>query len=108
MDEPSKLQIYAVEVAAESGGICIARCVGGVVRVGQVFRHEGPSGDSATDLRLTPDRIERYVGLDVDFFDPPHAARVHFSGASTSTLARGVVITSAPADGPIESLESRP
>ncbi|NUK04319.1 hypothetical protein HRW23_13800 [Streptomyces lunaelactis] len=105
MKEPSRLQIYAVEAAAESGGICIARCVGGVVRVGQVFTHECPSGASVTDLRLTLDRIERYVGQYVDFFDPPHAARVHFSGTSTSALARGDIITSAPAGGPIESLE---
>ncbi|MEU9010996.1 hypothetical protein AB0D12_14685 [Streptomyces sp. NPDC048479] len=106
MDEPSQLQIYAVEESTEPGGTCIARCVGGVARVGQVFTHEGTSEASVQDLRLTLDRIERY-GRCVDFFGPPHVARVHLSGGSTSILVRGAIIASAPTAEPItESLEN--
>lgn len=91
MKEHSRLQIYSMEEASESRGICIARCVGGVVRVGQTFTPGGAPGTASVDLSVTVTRIERY-GRAVGFFDQGHAARVHLSGSSVSALARGTII----------------
>lgn len=89
--ESSRLQIYEVESSSELGGVCIARCVGGVVRPGQTFVPVGISEESAEGY-VTLTAIERY-GENVDFFDPPHSARVHFSGRSVGNLIRGSILT---------------
>lgn len=94
MAEAGRIQIHSVAESTGSGGICIARCVGGVARVGQTFTLEGDSQTNHPELRITLDQIERYSGVFVEFFDPPHAARIHLSGESVGTLSRGSIIVS--------------
>lgn len=91
MDECSQLQIYEVEEASNHGGTCIVRCIRGVARLGQAFTSVAADRDVPADLHLTVTRIERYRN-DVEFFDPPHTARVEFSGKSVDSLSRGAVI----------------
>lgn len=90
--EPGRLQIYEVERSSDLEGVCIVRCIGGVVRRGQIFVPEGITEKLATDVHLTITEIEWY-GKNVDFIDPPHAARVYFSGGSVGNLTRGSVLT---------------
>lgn len=94
MAEAGRIQIHSVEEATESGGICIARCVAGVARVGQGYTVECDSRTNLPDLRVTLDQIERYSGIFVESFDPPHAARIHLSGESVGALSRGSTIVS--------------
>ncbi|TQK45217.1 hypothetical protein FBY35_6770 [Streptomyces sp. SLBN-118] len=94
MAEASRIQIHSVEESNEAGGICIARCVGGVARVGQAFAVEGDSQTNRPELRVTLDQIERYTGVFVEFFDPPHAARIYLSGESVGALSRGSIVVS--------------
>lgn len=94
MAEDSRIQIHSVEESNDSGGICIARCVGGVPRVGQTFVLEGDSQPNHPEVRVSLDQIERYSGVFVEFFDPPHAARIHLSGESVGALSRGSIIVS--------------
>lgn len=93
MVECSKLQIYEVEEASDLGGTCVVRCISGVARVGQVFTPAPADDDVPADLHLTLSRIERYRN-DVEFFDPPHTARVELSGGSVTSLNRGSIIQS--------------
>ncbi|MFD9304623.1 hypothetical protein ACFWCB_18540 [Streptomyces sp. NPDC060048] len=86
----AELQVYAVEAADATGGVCVVRCVGGVARPGQVYA----VGESRLGLR----RIERY-GRTVEFFDAGHTATVHLAGAVVALLARGQVLTYVPPDG---------
>ncbi|RSS72266.1 hypothetical protein [Streptomyces sp. WAC06614] len=86
----AELQIYSVEHADVSGGVCVVRCVGGVARTGQVY----VAGESRIALR----RIERH-GRPVGFFDAGHVAKVHLAGAVVALLSRGQVLTSVPPDG---------
>ncbi|WP_330297505.1 hypothetical protein [Streptomyces sp. NBC_00503] len=86
----AELQVYAVEAADVTGGVCVVRCVGGVARAGQVYA----VGDERTGLR----RIERY-GRAVDSFDAGHVAKVHLSGPVVALLARGQVLTYVPPGG---------
>ncbi|WP_371616904.1 hypothetical protein [Streptomyces sp. NBC_00454] len=86
----AELQVYAVEAADVTGGVCVVRCVGGVARAGQVYA----VGDERTGLR----RIERY-GHAVDSFDAGHVAKVHLSGPVVALLARGQVLTYVPPGG---------
>ncbi|MFJ4004201.1 hypothetical protein ACIPWL_12185 [Streptomyces sp. NPDC090023] len=86
MSETARLQIYSVESEDLDSAVCVVRCVGGVVRVGQEFA--GP---------MTLDWILRY-GRTVEFLEPPHSAQVRLSGAVVHTLERGVVVT-APRTG---------
>ncbi|WP_267033920.1 hypothetical protein [Streptomyces sp. NBC_00091] len=86
----AELQVYAVEEADVTGGVCLVRCVGGVARAGQVYA----AGESRVWLR----GIERY-GRAVDFFDAGHTARVRLAGAVVALLSRGQVLTSVPPDG---------
>ncbi|WP_327683173.1 hypothetical protein [Streptomyces sp. NBC_00467] len=95
MAEMSRIQIESVEQSSDTGGKCIVRCVGGVPRVGDVFTSDEISGLALVKVRLTLDRIERYEGRFVQFFDPPHAARIHVSGEGVGLLTRWSVITSA-------------
>ncbi|AYG81082.1 hypothetical protein DWB77_03220 [Streptomyces hundungensis] len=87
-----KVQIYSVEKLSGNSAVCIVRCVGGVVRVGQALTVEVEShtADSARDVTLTA--LVRY-GRNVDFFDPPHAAKVHLSGPGAPMLEPGMIIT---------------
>ncbi|MET3982215.1 hypothetical protein [Streptomyces sp. PvR034] len=86
----AELQVYSVEEADVSGGVCVVRCVGGVARAGQVYA----AGESRLGLR----RIERY-GRPVASFAAGHVAKVHLSGAVVALLTRGQVLTSVPPDG---------
>ncbi|MEV7519185.1 hypothetical protein [Streptomyces sp. NPDC091371] len=86
----AELQVYSVEEADVTGGVCVVRCVGGVARAGQVF--------AVGELRLWLRRIERY-GRPVAFFDAGHTAKVHLTGAVVALLSRGQVLTSVPPDG---------
>ncbi|MEU6309614.1 hypothetical protein [Streptomyces sp. NPDC047014] len=86
----AELQVYSVEEADVTGGVCVVRCVGGVARAGQVYA----AGESRMGLR----RIERY-GRAVRCFDAGHTARVHLTGAMVALLSRGQVLTSVPPAG---------
>ncbi|MFG3097173.1 hypothetical protein [Streptomyces sp. NPDC048202] len=81
MSETARLQIYSVESEDLDSAVCVVRCVGGVVRVGQEFA--GP---------MTLDRILRY-GRTVELLEPPHSAQVRLSGVAVRGLGRGVVLT---------------
>ncbi|WP_405921612.1 hypothetical protein [Streptomyces sp. NBC_00122] len=84
------LQVYSVEEADVTGGVCVVRCVGGVARAGQVY--------AVGELRLWLRRIERY-GRPVASFDAGHTARVRLTGPVVALLGRGQVLTSVPPDG---------
>ncbi|MGA4955839.1 hypothetical protein [Streptomyces lavendulocolor] len=94
MQVASRLQVDSVEEAGERGGTVIVRCVGGLARVGQTYTLEEGAGSGTGAPHFVLNRIERYPGVFVDVFGPPHAARVHVSGASPASLSRGVVIIS--------------
>jgi hypothetical protein len=93
METHSALQIYSVEKTSENTGICVVRCIAGRVRLGDIFTSELPS--SAPVTRLHIDKIERYSDVFVERFDPPHAARVYFSGPGAQSLERGHILTAA-------------
>ncbi|MEV6675832.1 hypothetical protein AB0N09_03050 [Streptomyces erythrochromogenes] len=94
----AELQVYSVEEADVTGGVCVVRCIGGVARAGQVYA----VGESRMGLR----HIERY-GRPAGSFDAGHTAKVHFSGAMVALLSRGQVLTSVPPDGhSLEDLEA--
>ncbi|MFD3545621.1 hypothetical protein ACFWUW_08355 [Streptomyces sp. NPDC058655] len=93
----AELQVYSVEEADVTGGVCVVRCVGGTARTGQVY--------AVGELRLGLRRIERY-GVPAGSFDAGHVARVHLTGAVVALLSRGQVLTSVPPDGhSLEELE---
>lgn len=93
MVECSQLQVYEVEETSDHGGTCVVRCISGVARLGQVFTPAPGGHDAPAGLHLTLTRIERYRN-DVEFFDPPHTARVELSGGSVASLSRGSIIQS--------------
>ncbi|MDX6762992.1 MULTISPECIES: hypothetical protein [Streptomyces] len=94
----AELQVYSVEEADVTGGVCVVRCIGGVARAGQVYA----VGASRMGLR----HIERH-GRPVGSFDAGHTAKVRFSGAIVALLSRGQVLTSVPPDGhSLEDLEA--
>ncbi|MFI5628494.1 hypothetical protein ACIA8E_03705 [Streptomyces sp. NPDC051664] len=95
MADSNRLQIYSEEEVDALGGIYVARCVGGVVRVGQIFTVEGISEFASPSPRYTLTKIERY-GRFIDFFDPPHAAKVYLSAESVSMLERGSILSAVP------------
>lgn len=86
----AELQVYAVQSADATGGVCVVRCVGGVARAGQVY--------AAGELRLGLRRIERY-GRVVGSCDAGHMATVHLTGPVALLLARGQVLTYVPPGG---------
>ncbi|MEV7546458.1 hypothetical protein [Streptomyces sp. NPDC089915] len=86
----AELQVYSVEEADGTGGVCLVRCVGGTARAGQVYA----AGESRVWLR----GIERYGG-EVGSFGAGHTARVRLAGAVVALLSRGQVLTSVPPDG---------
>ncbi|MFD7557368.1 hypothetical protein [Streptomyces sp. NPDC059533] len=86
----AELQVYSVEEADVTGGVCVVRCVGGVARAGQVY--------AVGELRLWLRGIERY-GRPVGSFDAGHTATVRLTGAVVGLLSRGQVLTSVPPDG---------
>ncbi|MFE0771737.1 hypothetical protein [Streptomyces sp. NPDC058861] len=92
MPETSKLQIYSVEQDSADGSICVVRCIGGVARVGQIFVAQGEESDRPSQ-RYTLERIDRY-NRRVEFFDPPHNARVHLSGRPLAGLSEGSILVS--------------
>ncbi|MET9319887.1 hypothetical protein ABZX75_06765 [Streptomyces sp. NPDC003038] len=93
----AELQVYSVEEADVTGGVCVVRCVGGAARTGQVY--------AVGELRLGLRRIERY-GRTVGFFDAGQVAKVHLTGPVVALLTRGQVLTSVPPDGhALEELE---
>ncbi|MET7296791.1 hypothetical protein ABZS79_32640 [Streptomyces griseoloalbus] len=88
-----KLQIYSVEERLGDSTVCVVRCVGGVVRPGRQFTTAPPSDAAEADQHVTLEEIYRY-GATVDFIDPPHNAKVVFSGPGVTILARGVTLVS--------------
>ncbi|MGW7103077.1 hypothetical protein [Streptomyces sp. NPDC054838] len=86
----AELQVYSVEQADVTGGVCVVRVVGGTARAGQVY--------TAGGLRLGLARIEAW-GAPRDSVDPPHAARVHLTGPMVALLSRGQVLTCVPPAG---------
>ncbi|MET9893909.1 hypothetical protein OG788_27015 [Streptomyces sp. NBC_00647] len=95
MDEKNagKLQIFAIEERESAAATCVVRCVGGIVRTGQRFdvgRDVIPAGESHGVVTL--DWIDRY-GRRVDFVDPPHNAKVLFSGEGAPFLKEGATVT---------------
>ncbi|MGA5063544.1 hypothetical protein ACPB9E_07115 [Streptomyces exfoliatus] len=92
MPDTSKLQIYSIERENADGGVCIVRCIGGIARIGQDFLKQGEEPE-ATIRRFTLNRIVRY-SRNVEFFDPPHNARVHLTGRSLDGLSEGSVLVS--------------
>lgn len=91
--DPGQLQIYEVEETDSRSATCIVRCVGGVVRPGQHFDTGSAIEDPNVTLEVMLEWINRY-GHFVDFFDPPHNAKVHFTGDGVALLKAGVTITS--------------
>ncbi|MEU7552535.1 hypothetical protein AB0B01_09260 [Streptomyces sp. NPDC044571] len=86
----AELQVYEVEEADVSGGVCIVRVIGGVARPGQVY--------AAGGMRLRLTSIEAWGGPR-EQVDPPHAARVHLTGPMVALLADGQVLTCVPPAG---------
>ncbi|MGW3459871.1 hypothetical protein ACWDE9_09865 [Streptomyces olivaceoviridis] len=87
----ARLLIHSVEVEVTTA-TCVARCVGGVVRIGQRF---GVGLDDRTrdDAPLvTLEGILRY-GRPVDFVDPPHSALVRLTGDAVVMMAPGHIVT---------------
>ncbi|MEV2203112.1 hypothetical protein [Streptomyces fradiae] len=91
MADSEMLQVYSVDTASDRSGTCIVRCVAGVVRIGDVFTTVEDSPTTATTL-LSVEKIERYHEVFVNSFDPPHAAKVHFSGPGVKSLKRGDIL----------------
>ncbi len=86
------IQIISVESRSSNDCVCVVRCVGGAPRIGQHFTlEEAPTvGPVLPILKL--EWINRY-GQHVDFFDPPHGAKILLSGADPHGLVRkGVVL----------------
>lgn len=86
-----RLQIYSVEERGAAYATCIVRCVGGIARTGQRFNAAADS--PGEEVSITLDKIIRY-GRTVDFIDPPHNAKVEFSGPGVIVLTRGVIAVS--------------
>lgn len=87
--EAGELQIHTVVEHGPDGGVCVVRCVGGVLRPGQVFAARGLTGT----VRL--DRVEKY-GRSLEFIDPPHSALIHLSGGPLVQLRYGDALVSVP------------
>lgn len=88
-----KLQIHSVEDRGPAHATCIVRCVGGVARVGHRFTVDSAPDSSVADSSITLARIIRY-NRTVDLVDPPHNAKVDFSGEGARALVRGVIAVS--------------
>ncbi|MEU9026212.1 hypothetical protein AB0D46_01495 [Streptomyces sp. NPDC048383] len=86
----TELQVYSVERADVTGGVCLVRCLGGAARPGQVY--------AAGEARLGLRRIEA-AGLTVHSVGGGRVARVHLTGPMVALLTRGQVLTSVPTDG---------
>jgi len=80
-----QLQIHEIEENGPGWSRCVVRCVGGVVR----------RGDRLDGGRLTVERIEAYGRREVDFVDPPCAARVRLTGPGVTSLRRRLVVGAA-------------
>ncbi|QHC31117.1 hypothetical protein [Streptomyces sp. HF10] len=92
----ARLQIYSVEETTVTSAVCIVRCVGGVARIGQLFEVEpAPDQRGGGQQKMTLDWINRYQRR-VEFFDPPHSAKVSLSGEGIGELKCGTVITTLP------------
>lgn len=89
MPGAGELQIYSVVEHGPDGGVCVVRCVGGVLRPRQVYAARGLTGT----VRL--DRVEKY-GRPVEFIDPPHSALIHLSGGVLDQLRYGDVLVALP------------
>ncbi|MFF3289227.1 hypothetical protein [Streptomyces sp. NPDC003023] len=66
---PTELQIVEIRSVDEHGAVCVVRCLAGVARAGQAYE----------DGRLVLEWMDQY-GRPVDGVDPPHSAKVGFSG----------------------------
>ncbi|MFD3609448.1 hypothetical protein ACFWXA_15470 [Streptomyces atroolivaceus] len=88
-------QIYEVESAGDLEGVCLARCIGGVARVGQAYVPAGTAEGLPADLRSTLTRIERH-GRSAGLPDPPHTARITLTGRGVAAPGRGTVLSRTP------------
>ncbi|MER6447486.1 hypothetical protein [Streptomyces venezuelae] len=94
----AELQVYSVEEADVTGGVCVVRCVGGVARAGQVY--------AVGEYRIGLRGIERH-GRAVGSVGAGHIAKVRLAGPVVALLTRGQVLTSVPPDGhALEELEA--
>ncbi|PZT78048.1 hypothetical protein DNK56_26155 [Streptomyces sp. AC1-42W] len=94
-DSAGELQISSVEERGAGTAVCVARCVGGVVRAGADFEvrlPDGAAGGAPVVLRL--DRIER-DGQTAESLHPPYGATVRVSGDGVDLLKKGVTLTAA-------------
>ncbi|MEF2527464.1 hypothetical protein [Streptomyces sp. CS62] len=92
------LQVYSVEEADGSGGVCRVRCIGGAARTGQVYA----AGDARLGLRWIERQGRRESSLGAG-----RAARVHLAGPAAALLAGGQVLTAVPPGGhALEELEA--
>lgn len=93
-DTTGELQIYSVEEKSAAVAGCIVRCVGGVVRTGQLFKPR-PNADvtEGCPALLRLDWIKCY-GKVAEFLYPPYSAMVQLSGDGVSLLTRGVILAS--------------
>ncbi|MGW5420578.1 hypothetical protein [Streptomyces sp. NPDC003943] len=91
MWDNGKLQVHSIEQRDDYGGVCVVRCIGGVVRMGQAFLIE--HGQHPRSLTL--ERIERYR-QPVEFFDPPHSALIYLSGGPLTGIHEGTVLVGMP------------
>lgn len=91
------LQLHSMVNASGRSGTCIMRCIAGVVHVGDAFTTAENAPSTATTL-LSIEKIERYHEVFVEFFDPPHAAKVHFSGPGAQSLKHGDILIATHSD----------
>ncbi|GGW59129.1 hypothetical protein [Streptomyces xantholiticus] len=77
----AELQIAEVRARDGRGAVCVVRCVGGVVRVGQAYE----------DGRLVVEWIDRY-GQRVERVDAPHSAKVRLSGVCAVEIRERTIL----------------
>ncbi|MDQ0843386.1 hypothetical protein QFZ68_003066 [Streptomyces sp. V1I6] len=93
MSDDGKLQIYSTEASDASHGTYIVRCISGTVHIGQTFALDSTTGDaSSTQFRASLQQIERYKGVFVDYFTPPHVAKVVFTGIVPAEIESGSIL----------------
>ncbi|ANN18246.1 hypothetical protein SD37_23120 [Amycolatopsis orientalis] len=87
MESGIRVSVESAEPALAGTVVCVVRCLGGPVSVGDVFElatleHDA---DAPIDLRVTS--IQRYDHA-VDSLEPPHTAKLELKGQGMSLLAR--------------------
>ncbi|MFI7340176.1 hypothetical protein ACIBUY_19855 [Streptomyces sp. NPDC050085] len=96
MDDSDRAELQVISVESQKPGevVCIVRCVGGVARNGQRFSIEHAKNfesEAGQQNIWTLTEINRY-GKTVEFFDPPHGAKVSLAGPDAEELEGRVVL----------------